>query len=246
MSALLKSPLTKEEIEPYGCEDAGATDLSKLATALRVAWLTNEIPPYRAPFYQELSTTAGWNFHVFTCVDREIDRLWNVTKEFDFAVWQSYSLSYLRRINHTGSICFDDSRQVHLPIGLFWDLCRFRPHVIISGEFGARTLIATLYSQVSNCRLIVSFEGTTHTERDINFSQRLIRKTIRRAPHAYMVDGRQGEAYLQSLQIPTSSIFKIGQPVDINSFAGKVNLDVRCAVRNEIGIQGYCYLFCGA
>jgi len=41
---------------------------------LRIALLTNEVPPYRAPFYQELAATSGWDFSVFTCIDREADR----------------------------------------------------------------------------------------------------------------------------------------------------------------------------
>jgi len=246
MTELLNPPATREPIvaRPYHRHPAERT--TPAVRPLRVAWLTNEIPPYRVPFYQELSETPDWDFQIFTCVDRENDRLWDIEHDMPFATRRSFSLSYMRRRRHPGPDGFADRRQVHLPVGLFWDLCRFKPDVLISGEFGARTLIAALYARLFNRRLVVSFEGTPHTERDIKPIQRRLRRMIRRAPRAYTVDGRQGREYLQSMSIPARSIFEIGQAIDADSFADQLSADERHALRNELGICGHCYLFCGA
>jgi glycosyltransferase involved in cell wall biosynthesis/peptidoglycan/xylan/chitin deacetylase (PgdA/CDA1 family) len=211
----------------------------------RVAYLTNEIPPYRVPLYGELAATPGWEFSVFTCVDREVGRLWDVQQEFPFPTKRSYSLSYIRRIQHSGRETFGDVRQIHLPIGHLWDLWRFRPDVIISGELGARTLIAALYARLFRSRLLVYFEGTPHTERDISAKQRWVRRIIRRAPHAYLVDGLQGREYLEGIGVPGRSIFKIGQAIETDVFGQPQSTDERVAVRRSLGIDGFCFLFCG-
>ena len=90
---------------------------------LRVALLTNEVPPYRVPKYRDLATTPGWDFRVFTCVDRERHRLWKVSHDLPFTTRRSYSLSYVREIRHDHGH-FAEQHEVHLPIGLVWDLWR--------------------------------------------------------------------------------------------------------------------------
>lgn len=245
MTELLNPPATLEPINVRSHDRQHGERTTPAVRPLRIAWLTNEIPPYRVPFYSELAGTPGWYFQVFTCTDREVYRLWNVQAELSFAVQQSYSLSYVRRNRHAGPENFDDIRQVHLPVGLFGDLRRFSPDVIVSGELGARTLIAALYSRLFNRRLVVSFEGTPHTERDISPAQHWLRRVIRRAPHAFTVDGRQGAQYLHSLGVPARSIFEMGQAIETETFGQELTPDARAAVRRNLAIQGLCYLFCG-
>jgi len=213
---------------------------------IRVAFLTNEIPPYRVPLYQELAETPDWDFRVFTCIDREVDRLWNVPRSFPFSTKRSLSFSYIRRLRHEGRESFDDSRQIHLPIGQFWDLYKFSPEVVISGELGARTLIAAAYTRLFRRRLVVYYEGTTHTDRDLSIKQRWLRRVMRHEPDAYMVNGSQGRDYLQSICVPVKRVFEIGEAVDAEPFEELLTTEKRAAIRNELGIRGQCFLFCGA
>jgi hypothetical protein len=126
---------------------------------MKVAFLTNEVPPYRVPLYAELAKSPGWEFRVFTCVDREIGRQWTVETSLPFSTQRSYSLSYVRRRNYAGQEGFGDERQIHLPVGLLWNLLRYAPDVIISGEMGARTAIGALYARLCGSRLLVYFVG---------------------------------------------------------------------------------------
>ena len=211
---------------------------------LRVALLTNEVPPYRAPKYCDLAATPEWDFSVFTCVDRERHRRWNVTHDLPFAIHRSYSLSYVRKTRHDVGK-FISSHEVHLPIGLVWDLWKFNPDVIISGEFGARTMIATLYSWLRRRPLLVRFEGTPHTERDLTRGQRLLRRCIRHVPKAYLVNGREGRRYIECLGASAAQIFEVGEGIETESFAIRLSPAERHALRADLGIRGFCYLFCG-
>jgi len=246
VSQLLKPPQVEKSANLRRDDVVRENRASSAATRCRVAFLTNEIPPYRVPLYEELAATPGWDFRVFTCIDREIDRLWDVRQKFPFSTKRSFSLSYVRRLRHCGRESFNDSRQIHLPVGHAWDLYRFSPDVVISGELGARTLIASLYAQLFHRRLVVYYEGTPHTDRDLSAKQRWLRRVIRRMPHAYMVNGLQGREYLQNIDVPSRAIFEIGEAVDAEPFEKEPSAEQRNATRHELGIRGHCYLFCGA
>jgi glycosyltransferase involved in cell wall biosynthesis len=214
------------------------------ATKIRVALLTNEIPPYAVAKYRALAATPDWDFQVFTCVQRERHRLWKVQDDLPFAMRRSFSLSYVRTTNHDDQ-GFVDQREVHLPLGLPWDLWRFDPDVIISGELGARTLIAAWYSRLRRRTLLVRFEGTPHTERHLTRFQRCIRRLIRGAPQAYLVNGVQGRQYLESLGTDGAKIYEVGQSTDTELFAATLDPEERESLREKLGIRGHCYLFCG-
>ena len=237
------------DVEPRYTADAdfaGRRSPPSSRNRVRVAFLTNEIPPYRVPLYQELAETSNWDLRVFTCIDREVDRLWNVPQSFPFSTKRSFSFSYIRRLRHAGRESFDDSRQIHLPIGHFSDLYQFSPDVVISGELGARTLIAAAYTRLFRRQLVVYYEGTTHTDRDLSTKQRWLRRVIRHAPHAYLVNGSQGRNYLQSIGVPAKRVFEIGEAVDTEPFEEPLTAEKRSAVRKELGVHGQCFLFCGA
>ena len=72
--------------------------------------------------------------------------------------------------------------QVHMPIGHFADLCRFRPDVVISAEFGLRSLIATAYARLFRAKFLLACEATGHTSRDCTAGQRLLRRFLAPPP----------------------------------------------------------------
>ena len=139
---------------------------------LRVALLTNENAPYRVPLYTELGNTEGWQFRVYTCIDREHDRLWEVARDVGFETRKSFSLRYTRNQRVEGGKDYVTRRPVHVPLGVVPDMVRFRPDVVISDEFGARTLLAALTAKMVGHRLIVCSESTPHTESNPSLKQR--------------------------------------------------------------------------
>ncbi len=212
---------------------------------LRVALLTNEIPPYREPLYQALASTPGWDFAVFTCVDREVNRQWRVAEPTGFPHKRSYSLSYVHQERYDGLTGFAETTQIHLPLGVLWDLWHYQPDVIISLEMGARSLLAATYARLRGKRLLLYFEGTSHTERCVSHGKRLLRSVLRRACHAIICNGREGRRYLEGLGIPVNSIVEIGQATDTAPFQRPITSSERTALRERWDIQGWCCLFSG-
>lgn len=212
---------------------------------LRVALLTNENTPYRVPLYRELAATPDWDFRVFTCIDREFDRLWDITDPTGFKTKKSYSLRYIRRQKFGDSHECKVKKEVHLPFGIVSDVLKFRPDVVLSNEFGMRTLLASLTAKLASHKLVVYNEATCHTESCIGRSQRLLRKLLHACPDAYICNGIQSREYLETLGVPRRDIFEIGQAVDLESFDHDTAAGEREAFREKWNIHGTCFLYVG-
>lgn len=109
---------------------------------MRVALLTNILPPYRVPLYRALADTPGWQLRIFTNARTEFDRSWQVDPT-GLDVERVPSLSLVA-----------GHRTLHLPWGLPSALARFAPDVLISAELGARTLLAWLHARRARVPLV--------------------------------------------------------------------------------------------
>lgn len=209
---------------------------------LRVALLTNENTPYRVPLYRELASTTGWDFRVYTCIDREHDRLWNIADTNGFITKKSFSLAYKRKLKTKGPV---QKQQVHLPVGIVSDMLKFRPDVVFSNEFGVRTMLASLTSKLIGHRLIVYSESTLHTERDASRKQRAIRRLLSQCPDAYICNGVKAREFLEHVSVKPQDIFEVGQALDVDTFQHIFSEEHRQYLRSKLNVRGVCYLYVG-
>ncbi len=107
---------------------------------LRVALLTNFIPPYRLPVFRELARRVG-SLRIFLSTTMEGDRLWQPDfGGLDVRVQRTYT-----RRSGGPQEAPQETKDTHFPLDTIAVLTRFRPDVVISGELGFRTLSAALY-----------------------------------------------------------------------------------------------------
>lgn len=213
--------------------------------AIRVAFATNMISPYRVPLFAALGGTRNWEFKLFSCCESEFDRQWRPIHDLPFCHKQSLSLSYTRLVKHPGRVSFTDKRQVHIPLGLWVDLWRFRPDLVISGEMGARSLIAATYAFLMRKRLVIWFYSTLHTERDISWKQRLLRKVLTRMADAFIGMGMEARRYFESLGVHSEAIFDARNAIDMGPFQSQDGEQRRSSVRRRLGVSGLCFLYVG-
>lgn len=214
-------------------------------TSLRIALADIFVPPYRIPLYSELASTPGWEFKVFSSCKTEYDRSWEIRQEFPFAHKYSFSLSFKRTITHSLPAYFCETKEVHLPLSFLWDLWNFSPDVIISAGMAARSLTAAAYAHIARKRLVIWAYSTIHTSRDITWKEQTLRKVMYKLSHAFIGMGKEARKYLESLGVPSKSIFDTGQAVDHALFKCILDQEDRILLRRQFGISGLCFLFVG-
>ena len=183
------------EVSPSGEERA----------ALRVALLTNCLSPHTLPLCDAISTRVQ-EFRAF--LSAEADSFHNFPKmeaAFPVTIQRSFNALHFRRRDQG----FWATNQLHIPYDTFHQLQRFHPDVILSCQFGIRTLLSTLYKlSHPKTRLFLWANVSTHTEQKRAWYRRLLRQWLVRHIDGAFVNGAEGEEYLRSLSFngPISSL----------------------------------------
>ncbi len=181
-----------------------------------MALLTNFVPPYRVPVFQELASRVA-AFRVLISTKMEADRFWKPDfGGLDVRVQRNFTISV--PWNHPSG--FNETIFVHFPYDTLAQLTRFRPDVLISAEFGFRTLSALIYRHLfRRCRLVVWATISEETEAQRWFVRTALRHIMVRSADAIMTNGRSGIRYLERFQGPSNKLFAVPQTTDVGSFA---------------------------
>jgi glycosyltransferase involved in cell wall biosynthesis len=185
--------------------------------ALRVALLTNFIPPYRLSLLEALQSRVG-QLRVFLSTPIETNRNWS-------AAWGSLDVVVQRTMTLRGRWSdpsgFRERTFVHLPIDTVRQLWRFRPDVVISGELGMRTCLAVLYRLLRpRSRLLIWATLSERTERGRGLMRSLIRPWLLARADRVLVNGGSGARYVAALGVSNDRIRIVPYSVDASAFRG--------------------------
>jgi hypothetical protein len=223
---ILTTPLHSRELDAYAPAPRGH--------ALRVAFLTNMIPPYHKPMLQRLAKRYQ-ALRIFLSTPMEGNRPWKANWEgLDVVVQRTYTTRGVWR--HPRG--FSEPLLIHLPLDTLGQLRHFLPDVIISSEMGTRTLFALIFRKLNpRTRLLVWAEAVESTESERGTARRLARKIFAKHVDGFLAVGSSAVQYLEHIGAPTAKVFKIGYTTDNERFAGKeLSRPAECARR---------LLFCG-
>lgn len=194
-------------------------DRSASASAARVVFLTNFLPPYRSPVLRALSAHVH-ALKTFVSTKMEANRNWAADwDELDVDVQKCFTKKKLDK--HPSG--FTQETYVHLPYDTLPKLTKFRPDVVISGEMGARTIQAVLYRIAApRSRLIIYADLSEHTELGRGRTRMLLRRWMVRHADAILVNGNSGARYVKSLGAPETKIFRVPYATDTSLYAGEM------------------------
>ncbi len=223
---LLMLPLRSCALDPY-------FPLAPTRT-LRVAFLTNLLPPYHKPLFHLLDQRLA-AFRVLLSTPTEANRPWKVDwGGSDVVLQKTYTAKGWWR--HPRG--FSEPLAIHIPLDTLQQLRRFSPDVIISVEMGARTALALLFRQLNpRCRLLIWVETAESGEGSRGLARYLIRKILISHADAFLAVGANTVKYLQRMGAPATKIFKVAYASDVERFAVKV--------RARPKERAHRLLFCG-
>jgi len=183
--------------------------------ALRVALLTNFIPPYRVPLYEEIQRRCS-EFRIFVSATTESNREW-------IPEWSSLPVKLQRSIALRGlwrhPNRFSEPLTLHVPYDTIPQLIRFRPEVVISAELGMRTAQAAAYRQLNTkSKLVIWATLSDTTEQGRGVLRRWLRPKILRHADSVIINGAGGVRYLRQLGVDPASMFRAPYTTDLAPF----------------------------
>jgi len=187
-------------------------------TNARLALLYNFLPPYRIMVFQEIQKSVS-ALRVILSVPMEKNRHWSAEfGDLDVVIQKTITKQY---VSHSPNR-FSTELSCHFPLDTLKLLRDFRPDVILSLEFGMRTLQAALYALVHpKVKLIIWAHVSEVTELARGRARRLLRKLLLQTASVVLVNGSSGRRYIESLGFPGNRILVVPKTTDIELFKGK-------------------------
>ena len=203
--------------------DVGGADVLEVHVVL----LTNFVPPYRLPVFEALAERVA-RLTVLVSTPVESNRAWRPDSgRLDMRVQRTITVP--RTWRHPSG--FADPVPLHFPWDTFAQLRGLRPDVIISAEFGLRSLFSAVYRRRSSRAALVLWATLSErTEESRGRARRGLRRWLARRADRVIVNGASGRRYVERLGMPSARVDEIPQ-VALPSFA-----DVASAQAQGFGI----------
>jgi len=208
---------------------------------MRIAILTNAPAPYRTPVFERIAKSPGVAARVFFDSASEsavVDRQPSYPHEFLQPAFR------LRRRNYQDDDDWAEQVSMGFSLGYLPRLASFKPDVIVSGEFGWRTLNATLYARAAKIPLLIWWEGTHFTERRLSAIRRYARRGLAGASAGLLGFGRGSVDYLRDIANKQTPVHFVPQAVDNEQIAEETDRwrAQRERVREQLGVRGVTLL----
>ena len=159
---------------------------------MRLALLTNFIPPYRVSLFRALQQEVG-ELRVFVSTPMERNRQWTPDwADLDVVVQRSVTI---RRTWRTTQ--FAEPYELHIPYDTVAQLRKWRPDAIITGELGARSLQAVMYAQLARVPVVLWATLSDVTEQNRGAVREATRKWLLPRFDAVIVNGEAGARYIR-------------------------------------------------
>ena len=192
---------------------------SRLATRssefMRVALLTNFIPPYRAPLYREIERRCS-DFRLFLSAPTEAGRTWNsdwgqLPVQMQRSIASRWTWRHPRR--------FSERMTMHFPYDTVPLLMRFRPDVVFAGEMGFRNAAGVDIPQaIPGKRVSHLGEGSDATEQGRGRLRHWLRTSLLGITDAVVVNGESGANYISAFGVSRDRIFPVPATTDLAPF----------------------------
>jgi glycosyltransferase involved in cell wall biosynthesis len=207
---------------------------------MRFAVLTNAPMPYRVPVFERLGREDGAVARFFFDGGPELA---SSISALPFDAERIGSRLVLRRPGYEP----DEPVSMRLGFGYLQRLAAFRPDVVITGEFGWRTLHAASYAAIAGVPLLIWWEGTASSDGNIGRVRNTLRRWLAGRAAGLLGFGRGAVAYLESIAPAGMPIHFVPQAVDNERIAREVDRwrADRNALRASMGIQGTALICVG-
>lgn len=192
-------------------------------TPQTVTLLTNFVPPYLESLFAALAGRVR-RLRILVSTGMEANRPWRF-EVGSLPVRRQRTLTLRQRWRHPQG--FSENNWLHLPLDTIGDLVRTRPTVIVSTEFGLRTLQAIAYRALRRrTRLVLWAPVSEVTERGRGALREALRRWMLARVDAVIVSGRSGARYVARLGFPRDAIFEMppyAAPPEANTGASEAS-----------------------
>ena len=213
---------------------------------MKVVLLTNMIPPYRLEFYKELSYLCDLTVVCNTLVSPL--RSWKQDESaftFKYETLGQTGSKYNYKRSDAGYV---EPRVKFNAKGIRERLSALKPDIVVSSEFGSRSIAAARYCSKNAIPLAIWFEGTLETEKAVGKLRTLLRRWLTQRASGFWTNGLASRQYLEKLGAKSLTITEgiTGISTDVFYEAACDGRKRRKELREQLGASGTTFIFVGS
>ena len=213
---------------------------------IKATMVTNMLPPYRISFYKETAKLTPFTLLLDTL--SEFNRNWKLSEdisELTIIVQNCRSFVYRRLRDDVG---YAEKRQFQFSEKTFFKLRDTKPDVVVTIEYGFKTLWTLLYSAIYKVPVILASEGTIHTEGHVGWFKKFVRKCIVSQCARFWSNGPDSTALLVTYGADPRFVDEGMTGIDATDWRRAVEelLPQRESIRERHGLRGKVLLFSGS
>jgi len=164
----------------------------------KVLVFVNIIAPYNVPFFNRLNDLLDTQVQFFFDRTTETNRQWKIDErdvQFQFEIENSPNIRRSSTINN-GTQLF---RTIYLPFFVFKRIWQHKPDVVLSIEFGLRTLFSQCMCKLTGAKMIIVSDVTPNTEAHVGNIKRMLRRRLARNANGAVARSYSAKSYLKTL-----------------------------------------------
>lgn len=207
----------------------------------RVAIATNCIPDYRYPALRKIVDSEEFSFRLFLSLPLEHsceEAREHLPLKFSFGFNPLFTSNYAK----VNSLKIE---RMPIPVGLAWDLIRFWPTYIVTGDFGLRSLMCWAIARLIGARLIIWSEEIATSVHGRSALQRGMRKFLANRADSFLAWGSPAVSYLESIGVTQNKIHECFQAINNDVWTRRAAALDRNEIRKELGFDGRVFLLVG-
>lgn len=163
-----------------------------------ILFFSNTIAPYNIPYFNGLADSRHGKLLFFFDMASEQNRSWQIDADqirFDYIICDSLRIEKASQgINQTKVF-----RNLYFPFYIFREVRKRQPKIIISIEYGLRTIFSLLAAKFHRSQLVIVSDVTSQTESGIALWKKVLRKWMTRQAAGFIARSRHAADYIYSL-----------------------------------------------
>jgi glycosyltransferase involved in cell wall biosynthesis len=213
----------------------------------KVLVFVNIIAPYNIPVFNKVSDALDGNVLFLFDQVKEGNRNWEVVDNkinFKYKIKNSWKIKTFSKVGNKAIL----HRTLYFPFFIFKEIWVNKPEVVLSIEFGLRSIFSLLMCKLTGARLIIISDVTTTTEANVGSMKKIIRKLIARRLDGAIARSYNAKKYLETLGLSNKQITVAPYAIDIPDWENlSPNREIHSFFENlkEQTNKKFCFLYSG-
>jgi glycosyltransferase involved in cell wall biosynthesis len=171
----------------------------------KILYFSNIIAPYNIEYFNGLYKELKGSIYFYFDNSSESNRQWKIQQQqllFEYKIENSWNVEKESKVSNATTL----SRTIYFPFSVVKRIFQQRPDVVLSIEFGIRSLLCLTAAKIAGANFLIVSDVTIGSEKTVGRGRQLLRKLIARFSDGAVARSQHAKLYLERLGMSSPTI----------------------------------------